>query len=529
VDRCFSLFIPDFRYRIPLLVQKKNIEKEMEDDKTLMLDGSRNAIPVLLGLIDVEMEKEVQDRATSLKILGLTVENSLASAILDFLRNCCKTECLEMESLSFLRCEFNLYMLSVVYEALSLDLFAKFSLVLPITSNYQSPSLDVLQALSKGPSETMRLKCLHIMGRLCPAQTKVIRDICVASMLETLIFDGIHVTDDLEFEHILRANRNLKDFTLSDAFNNGGNPLSFSAIARCVQQGNLTVLRIDASPFSSHSSERDLNLLANAVVIGNSLRELTMSSDLSATQFEDALSVLLRCSSLEILNLSENVVTGLAFEGIDVDALARDVQTTSSLRWLDLSHNNIWEAEPLFRILSCCPKLETLDFSSNGLKELDFETSFSKPSPTGSCLRKLHLGENNFNNFECIQDNHKIEEEILAVLRANPLLGDLVYFHAYEGLHAPPTVPDNIQHCMDMNWAGRVLLGNQEFPISLWPVVFERIGLCYWPLARKANAIFGLLRLLDIVHEPLLMNRKKRHTERNMASNARMKLPRSEA
>jgi hypothetical protein len=84
----------------------------------------------------------------------------------------------------------------------------------------------------------------------------------------------------------------------------------------------------------------------------------------------------------------------------------------------------------------------------------------------------------------------------------------LVYFHAYEGLHAPPTVPDNIQHCMDMNWAGRVLLGNQEFPISIWPVVFERIELCDWPLARKANAIFGLLRLLDIVHEPL-MNRKK--------------------
>jgi Ran GTPase-activating protein (RanGAP) involved in mRNA processing and transport len=68
------------------------------------------------------------------------------------------------------------------------------------------------------------------------------------------------------------------------------------------------------------------------VAIGNSLREPTLSSDLSATQFEDVLSVLLRCSSLEVLDLSDNRVSGLAFEGIDVDALANDVQTTSSLQ-----------------------------------------------------------------------------------------------------------------------------------------------------------------------------------------------------
>jgi hypothetical protein len=74
--------------------------KQDKEDKELTLEGEENEVPELLRLLDVEMKKEVQDRATCLMIIRLNVDNTLASTILTFLRNCSVTEGLEMESLN---------------------------------------------------------------------------------------------------------------------------------------------------------------------------------------------------------------------------------------------------------------------------------------------------------------------------------------------------------------------------------------------------------------------------------------------
>jgi hypothetical protein len=364
------------------------------------------------------------------------------------------------------------------------------------------------------------------------AHAKVLKDISIAAtLLQGLQLRRIRVLDESEtfFEDILRSNPSLKSCEIKRCFFSDdalcyfintlvkSNPtlqelsinanychdLSLRAIANCLQQGNMVNLSIDESS-SSFREElenlvgegprlcgRDFNVLANAVKPGNSLRKLTLRCNLSNPQVEGLLDTLLRCPTIEELDLSHNQAPQLTFEGISLDSLAHDVQSCS-LRWLILSWVQLREAEPLFRILSLCPKLEKLDLSHNQLEQLDFGTSFSKPS-AGS-LRKLCLVENPFGGEE--RDNHKIEKEILEVLQANPLLCDLTYTTMGED------PPDNIQHCMDMNWAGRVLLGNQDVPFSLWPVVIERVNENKdWPLARKANAIFGLLRLLDVVHE----------------------------
>jgi hypothetical protein len=176
-----------------------------------------------------------------------------------------------------------------------------------------------------------------------------------------------------------------------------------------------------------------------------------------------------------------------------VEALARDVSICSSLRELAVNDNQLSAPEPLFWIASHCPKLEVLELRATGLERLDFGASFAQPSPCCG-LRVLDVGTNPFDEQVKSGMVEEHENMIIALLQANPLLHTVKFSNA--GKHR-----DRIRHLMDMNWAGRVLLGNDKMPRSLWGAVIERVNENEkWSTVRKANAIYGLLLFLDIAH-----------------------------
>jgi hypothetical protein len=100
----------------------------------------------------------------------------LATAVLEHLQNCSETENLKMKLLEFQTSKFNLHLLAVLYEALSLDMFQIQWLTDVDHPDSEPLNLAVIQALWKGPIKK-RSKQLKTLGTcdLCvtPSPTKV--------------------------------------------------------------------------------------------------------------------------------------------------------------------------------------------------------------------------------------------------------------------------------------------------------------------------------------------------------------------
>jgi hypothetical protein len=104
----------------------------------------------------------------------------------------------------------------------------------------------------------------------------------------------------------------------------------------------------------------------------------------------------------------------------------------------------------------------------------------------------------------CCEDNafcgnrDELEISLFAMLQANVLLGILDIDFGLGMLRQQA----RFEHCQDMNWAGRVLVG--KCPRSLWATVLERVNNNkWWGEIRKANALYNLLRESDMAHMTL--------------------------
>jgi Ran GTPase-activating protein (RanGAP) involved in mRNA processing and transport len=484
-----------------------------------------------------EIGKRVGDRETSLRIEDLELGESVASDLLRFFQDCSSKDGLVMESLVIHHCTFNLCLISVVHTAMSLDLFKELSLG---SHEEEHLSLGLLRALRPIETPIERLRTLDIdFNILTPSYISFLRDIVSrAENIECLSLSGCSGLSKSTFEKMFSSCYNLQTFRLEcNAFSledsvvsrliervvEEQNPFlqeldlrntycgdeTLREIVDCLQQeGTLsTVIIADPPGINDDNDEamgRNFSNFASAVKDSNSLQELTISCKLPSEEIEGLLDVLMRCPTLEKLHLSSSNASSLNFESIDVEALARDVRICSSLRELAVYDNQLSAAEPLFRIASHCPKLEVLELRATGLERLDFGTSFAQPSPCCGCLRVLNLDSNPFDKQVTTGLGEEHENMITAVLQANPLLYLVKFSNA--GKHR-----DRIRNLMDMNWAGRVLLGNNKMPQSLWGLVIERVNENQkWTILRKANAIYGLLRFSDMAHLPLNRSMKRK-------------------
>jgi hypothetical protein len=169
-----------------------------------------------------------------------------------------------------------------------------------------------------------------------------------------------------------------------------------------------------------------------------------------------------------------------------LDWLVKGLRQNHSLRSLDLSGNHLDHGK-LRQLLSClsdCPTLTDIDFSHNKIAQLDLACCLFP----GGKLTRLDMDRNPL--FESYEADVILSANIFQLLENNPQLGDLgveYMLSEYDPM---------ILHLMDMNRHGRILLQNDSVPLSVWPIVLERVmrdSLFDTNETRMSNVIYHLM------------------------------------
>jgi Leucine-rich repeat (LRR) protein len=326
-------------------------------------------------------------------------------------------------------------------------------------------------AIAMVVSDAIRLSKLECLRYI--AKNEFVPDIVVDALrsnrhLETFVIDECLTLGDATLCRIVEAamddNPSLKELDLVMYGN-----LTLQAIANCLaEHGNKLSALTMWHPRSEAPEWHQRNVAEEPADTPNNAIDFTLLLD--ALQNENCLlrklricfyyhqaevllpDILWSCpTTLEILDLSCNRLSSFNIEQTNTFATSPD----TSLKELLLGDNELEEVEPVFQILSKSPKLQLL--------ELDI--------------------------FENSNGDSDLEGMALAIFRDNPLLhtlGQAFSTKVYRN--------QEINHLMDMNWAGRVLFGHSEVPLSLWPIVMERVNkYSKFTTAREANSIYGLL------------------------------------
>jgi hypothetical protein len=241
-----------------------------------------------------------------------------------------------------------------------------------------------------------------------------------------------------------------------------------------------------------------------------------------------ALQGLLSCPSCKLSHLD---ISGhsLYNRGFHLGPLIRGLQNNHSLQALDLSEN--WRSDDIIEdnqdkdirdiliMLWQCPNLVSIDLSDNAIGNLGiFQNQVSTATDKKSRLRRLDLDDNLVvtnlflgklstatNKKRRLRrlnlDDRKLVVKTGAVLSLVPLLerhpelGDLG--QDFMNLMDADSFPPQVQHLMDMNRCGRVLLRDGSLPLSVWPLVLVKaINDTYLEdnPSRMANVIYHLLQ-----------------------------------
>jgi Leucine-rich repeat (LRR) protein len=178
--------------------------------------------------------------------------------------------------------------------------------------------------------------------------------------------------------------------------------------------------------------------------------------------------------------------------------LAKGLESNQHLKALNLSGNSLDDQalEDLTRTVWTCSKLEELDITHNDITDKGLQMIASHVLP--SSLRCLGLGFNRLTT-------RKGASHLLKILQDNAQLSRVRI-----GTSEQPSSRE-IEHYLDFNQAGRVLLGqDHSVPLSLWPVVLERANKMFQHSEdddrerKRANVVFLLLQ------GPALMQRRSR-------------------
>jgi hypothetical protein len=348
----------------------------------------------------------------------------------------------------------------IVIEAISLDLFSEISLI--GIDEDDTPLLPIFMALSAGMKSNSRLEKIQ---------------------LSELDVSSLHMMAALK-EGLISANSYFKELILEE--------LRFDSFSEeeCVSeleaglQGNKGLLTLHIT--ACNLEDAQLAQLADALVSHLSLRELSFADNVAGPDVFKALAKLLTNSKLESLNL-ENQIGEHGIVASHVALLAKGLESNQHLKVLNLSNNHLDDQalEDLTRTVWTCSKLEELDITHNSISDKGLQMIASHVLP--SSLRCLGLG---FNSLTREGASH-----LLKILQDNAQLG-AVRLGSYE----LPLSPE-IEHLLDFNQAGRVLLGQgHSVPLSLWPVVLERANQMFKYSRdgdrerKRANVVFLLLQ-----------------------------------
>jgi hypothetical protein len=189
----------------------------------------------------------------------------------------------------------------------------------------------------------------------------------------------------------------------------------------------------------------------------------------------------------------------------------RGLQNNHSLQELYLSKT--WRSDDIYIIednkdedireilimLWQCPNLVSIDLSNNAIGNLGiFQNQVSTATDKKSRLRQLNLDDNlvvkNLFKGKLVVKTSDVLS-LVPFLERNPELGD--FGRDFMNLMDADSFPPQVQHLMDMNRCGRVLLRDGSPPLSIWPLVLVKaINDTYLEdnPSRMANVIYHLLQ-----------------------------------
>ena len=181
-----------------------------------------------------------------------------------------------------------------------------------------------------------------------------------------------------------------------------------------------------------------------------------------------------------------------------VEYLLEGLQQNTSLQELQLSRNELTDVDALLSILWKCPTLKTLDLLGNNITQLaSLRRFWSQCRP--SRLQKLELSYNPFhyNHAKRVRDENAMW--LCRILESHPELRYAGKKSYLETFWKKTCHHAQIQHFLDLNETGRVLVANNTVPLAFWPFVFERANKQFEG-SRRANVLFHLL------HGPVTTN-----------------------
>ncbi len=244
--------------------------------------------------------------------------------------------------------------------------------------------------------------------------------------------------------------------------------------------------------------DRKVAILADAITKHNQLNELDLTGNCCRRFGLKSLSRLLsmeKCG-LRVLKLNDQyynmpTMSNVNQSKLHVEDLLDGLQQNTSLRELQLSRNELADVDALLSILWKCPNLQTLDLLGNNITQLaSLRRFWSQSRP--SRLQKLELS---YNPFHYNRAKHCREENAMwlcRILESHPELryaGKQLYLESFwkKTCHRA-----KIQHFLDLNDTGRVLVANNAMPLAFWPFVLERANKQFEG-SRRANVLFHLL------------------------------------
>jgi hypothetical protein len=257
-------------------------------------------------------------------------------------------------------------------------------------------------------------------------------------------------------------------------------------------------------------NDKQVAMLAEALSNHSRLNELDITGNYCRRYGLKSLSRLLSIKNcrLRVLKLNDqyyNMMTtsNMNQSTLHIEDLLDGLQQNTSLQELQLSRNELADVDALLSILWKCPNLKTLDLLGNNITQLaSLRRFWSQSRP--SRLQKLELSYNPFHYNHAKEVREENAMWLCRILESQPELRSAGKTSYLESFWKKTCHRAKIQHFLDLNETGRVLVANNTMPLAFWPFVLERANKQFEG-SRRANVLFHLL------HGPVTTSRGGEH------------------
>jgi Ran GTPase-activating protein (RanGAP) involved in mRNA processing and transport len=176
-----------------------------------------------------------------------------------------------------------------------------------------------------------------------------------------------------------------------------------------------------------------------------------------------------------------HTINDLQVPRLNAESFSIALQENKSLKSLMLSNNGLHAGSALWLSMALRENttLESLNLNGNLISDRGIQ-AIAEALPEMKGLKQLYLWNNQFSGVGA--------RAILAGLKSNLVLEEITTFSRFR-------CSDEIRYYTHLNKAGRkILKDTNSVPMSLWPIILERVNKQTWEATEKASVIYTLFR-----------------------------------